>query len=82
MEDSPFPFPERGAMEDSDQLESIRFYTLPLAEKLQVLLDQRESLLEQHTRLELQQQQLEASQARQKRQLLALTNQQAALYSQ
>jgi hypothetical protein len=82
MEDSPFPSPEGGVMEDSNWLESIRFYALPLAEKRKLLLDRRERLLEQQNRLELQRRELKAQQARLKQKRQALATQMARLEQQ
>jgi len=66
-------------MEDSNLLDSIRFYTLPLAEKRKLLLAKQEKLQEQRTRLELQRQELKAQKARLALQMQTIENHLAKL---
>ena len=61
-------------MEDSNWLDAMRFYALPLDERRKLLFAQREYLLERQKRLELQRQELKAKMAR-----LALQQQMFAL---
>jgi hypothetical protein len=70
----PFPFPEGGVMDDSNWLESVRFYAQPLAKKRNLLLARREMLFEQQARLEQQKQELEVRQTRLEQQQQALKN--------
>jgi len=51
-------------MEDSNWLDAIRFYALPVAERWKLLLAQHEWLLERQSRLALQRQELKAKMAR------------------